>query len=122
MSVRRIVADRFEISEFIQQGGMGAVYRGQDLQTRQPVAIKLLNVLLAEDGTPRLTDFGVAHIDSSDMTGSGVVVGTYAYLSPESLNGLILDTRADIWAFGVLLFEMLTGRSPFTADSPGAVM
>src|SRR5262249_8828947 len=69
-----------------------------------------------------LTDFGVAHMDSSDLTESGQVMGTYSYLSPEALNGLTLDARTDIWAFGVLLFEMLAGRKPFMADNPGVMM
>ena len=63
--------------------------------------IKPDNVLLAEDGTPRLTDFGVAHMaDRTRLTQTGSVIGTYAYLSPEACNGLELDERADIWSFG----------------------
>ncbi len=84
--------------------------------------IKPANVLLAEDGTPRLTDFGVAHTGDSNLTNSGVLVGTYAYLSPEALNGESLDARADLWAFGVMLYEMLTGSRPFAGEHPAAVM
>jgi serine/threonine protein kinase len=84
--------------------------------------LKPANVLIAEDGTPRLTDFGVARIGNSDVTGTDQVVGTYNYLSPEALNGLPLDARADIWAFGVLLFEMLAGCKPFAADNLGALI
>ncbi len=85
--------------------------------------IKPDNVLLAEDGTPRLTDFGVAHLgDRTRLTQTGSVIGTYAYLSPEACNGLELDERADIWAFGVMLFEMLTGRVPFQGDSTAAIL
>lgn len=76
--------------------------------------IKPANVLLAEDGTPRLTDFGVAHMgDREPITQTGTLAGTYAYLSPEAIEGLELDNRADIWSFGTLLYEMLTGRVPF---------
>lgn len=85
--------------------------------------IKPDNVLLAEDGTPRLTDFGVAHLgDRTRLTQTGSVIGTYAYLSPEACNGLELDERADIWSFGVMLFEMLTGRVPFQGDSTAAII
>jgi hypothetical protein len=81
------------------------------------------NVLLTADGTPRLTDFGVARIgDRTRLTQSGFIVGTGAYLSPEACRGQELDTRADIWSFGVLLFEMLTGRLPFTGNNPAAVI
>ena len=85
--------------------------------------IKPDNVLLAEDGTPRLTDFGVAHLgDRTRLTQTGSVIGTYAYLSPEACNGLDLDERADIWSFGVMLFEALTGRVPFQGDSIAAIL
>jgi serine/threonine protein kinase/tetratricopeptide (TPR) repeat protein len=85
--------------------------------------IKPANVLLAEDGTPRLTDFGVARMDdSSRMTTTGAMVGTLAYLSPEACYGLEIDARSDIWAFGVMLFEMLTGRRPFEADNTAALL
>ncbi|MFN8374895.1 MAG: serine/threonine-protein kinase [Anaerolineae bacterium] len=77
--------------------------------------LKPANVLLAEDGTPRLTDFGVAFIASKErVTGTGVAVGTLDYLSPESLKSDVIDTRTDIWSFGVMLFEMLTGKRSAT--------
>ncbi len=85
--------------------------------------IKPDNVLLAEDGTPRLTDFGVAHLGNrTRLTQTGSVIGTYAYLSPEACNGLELDSRTDIWSFGVMLYEILTGRLPFQEASTGAIL
>ena len=84
--------------------------------------IKPGNVLLAEDGTPRLTDFGVARIGESTFTGTGNVIGTYGYISPELFEGHGSDTRGDIWAFGVLLYEMVAGRRPFAASEPAAEM
>ncbi len=75
--------------------------------------IKPGNVLLAEDGTPRLTDFGVARIGESTFTGTGSVIGTIGYISPEAFQGRGSDTRGDIWAFGVLLYEMVSGISRF---------
>jgi formylglycine-generating enzyme required for sulfatase activity len=79
--------------------------------------IKPQNVLLAEDDTPRLTDFGVAHIgDLSSITQSGALVGTLPYLSPEAWRFDEPDERTDIWAFGVMLYEMLAGRRPFLGD------
>ncbi len=84
--------------------------------------IKPANILLAEDGTPRLTDFGVARVGDSKMTEDGVVVGTFAYLSPEACRGDVLDSRSDIWAFGVVLYEMLTGKMPFEDTQPAALI
>ena len=80
--------------------------------------LKPANVLLAKDGIPRLTDFGIIQLaDSSPLTKTGLMVGTVNYLSPEAINSETLDFRADIWAFGVLLFEMLTGQLPFTGKN-----
>jgi len=85
--------------------------------------VKPANVLLAVDGTPRLTDFGVARMDDkTHVTQTGTVVGTLHYLSPEALNGLPLDERVDIWAFGVMLYEMLAGKRPFDDDSTGSLI
>jgi serine/threonine protein kinase/tetratricopeptide (TPR) repeat protein len=85
--------------------------------------LKPANVLIAEDGTPRLTDFGLAQIgDAPSLTQSGMLMGTYGYLSPEACKGLILDERADIWAMGVLIYEMLTGQMPFEANNVAAIL
>ncbi len=80
--------------------------------------LKPANVLLAADGTPRLADFGLAHLAAaSRLTQSGMLMGTVDYLSPEACRGEPLDERADIWAFGVMLFEMLSGQARFGGDN-----
>lgn len=82
--------------------------------------LKPANVLLAEDGTPYLTDFSVAYIaDSTRLTQTGTRIGTVNYFSPEACNGEKLDERADVWAMGVILYEMLTGKRPFTGKTIG---
>jgi serine/threonine protein kinase len=79
--------------------------------------LKPANVLLAEDGTPKLSDFGVAHFsDKPSLTEAGLLVGTFDYLSPEACQGQPLDERSDIWGLGVILFEMLTARRPFSGQ------
>jgi len=83
--------------------------------------LKPENVLLAADGTPRLSDFGLSRL--ADQEGSSrALVGTLPYLSPEALAGGALDARADLWALGVMLFEMLSGARPFRGESPAALV
>ena len=80
--------------------------------------LKPANILLAEDGTPRLTDFGIAHITHAPrITQSNALLGSPYYLSPEACTGEELDGRSDIWALGIILFEMVTGQLPFNGKS-----
>lgn len=85
--------------------------------------IKPDNIMFREDGTPVLTDFGIARaLDShSQMTRSGVSVGTPYYMSPEQCKAEQVDGRSDIYSLGVVLFEILTGYKPYEADSPMVV-
>ncbi|MBI5928801.1 MAG: protein kinase [Chloroflexi bacterium] len=85
--------------------------------------IKPANILLANDGTPRLTDFGLARMEKhQNVTQTGAMVGSVAYLSPEAIRGETYDSRTDIWSFGVVVYEMLAGKHPFDADSSSATL
>ncbi len=86
--------------------------------------LKPENVLRSEAGTPKLTDFGVARLlsETKRLTGTGALVGTPYYMSPEAWQGRPLDARADVWSLGVALYEMVTGRVPFEGDTLPAVM
>ncbi|MBC8099718.1 MAG: serine/threonine protein kinase, partial [Armatimonadetes bacterium] len=79
------------------------------------------NIMLDENGNAYLSDFGIARVLGSNMTGS-MIVGTPAYMSPEQAHGISIDGRSDIYALGVVLFELLTGREPYQADTPMAVL
>lgn len=82
--------------------------------------IKPENVLLSNSGQIKLADFGLARA-ATNQTSTGNLIGTVAYVSPELVTGAPADARSDIYALGIMLYEMLTGRQPFVADAPIAV-
>jgi len=84
--------------------------------------LKPSNILFDSRGTPYISDFGIAKMSqgSGTMTGSGII-GTPAYMAPEQATGDQVDGRADVYALGIILFEMLTGKQPYEADTPMAV-
>ncbi len=85
--------------------------------------IKPANVLLATLDRPVLGDFGIARlINESGLTVSGMLIGTPAYMSPEQGRGERSDARSDIYSLGIVLYEMLTGRPPYDADTPYAII
>ncbi len=85
--------------------------------------IKPENIFLTPAGTVKVTDFGIARVmGSSTMTQAGTVMGTPGYMSPEQVKGEKVDNRTDIFSAGVILYELLTGRRAFAADSLTAVM
>lgn len=86
--------------------------------------IKPANVMLTRTGDVKVMDFGIARAINdvqSSMTGTSAVMGTAQYLSPEQARGEVVDARSDLYSTGVLLYELLTGRPPFTGDSAVAI-
>jgi eukaryotic-like serine/threonine-protein kinase len=79
--------------------------------------IKPANILFSKNGQIKITDFGIAHLEDSDLTQLGSQVGTPAYMSPEQVLGDPADARTDIYSAGVVLYEMLTGRRPFEGST-----
>jgi serine/threonine protein kinase len=86
--------------------------------------VKSSNILMAQEEWPLLADFSLVKLTNADqtITSDGVILGTPAYIAPEQANGERVDPRADIYSLGVVMFEMITGRLPFTYDNPNMLM
>jgi eukaryotic-like serine/threonine-protein kinase len=80
--------------------------------------IKPHNIVVGGDGRLKVTDFGIARSGASQMTEAGSIVGTAQYLSPEQARGAPVDPRSDLYSLGIVLYEMLTGKVPFTGETP----
>ncbi len=133
------------VMPFVESGTLADLLRGQPLPLKQIRSIvsqvggalhyahthglvhrdvKPSNVLVDESGNCLLTDFGIAKMveGTAKFTGTGGVIGTPAYMSPEQGRGEKLDGRSDIYSLGIMLFEMATGRVPFNAETPVAII
>ncbi len=101
--------------------GLGAAHR-RGIVHRD---VKPQNILVGRDGSIKLTDFGIASvykdINAERLTTTGMTLGTVQYYAPEQAQGEIVNPAADVYALGIVMYEMLTGRPPFDGDTPVAV-
>jgi len=84
--------------------------------------LKPVNIVVTQGRGPVICDFGLAHVEDSALTQAGDLLGTPAYMAPECFHGEAVDARSDLFAVGVMLYELLTGRLPFTGANCGEIM
>ena len=84
--------------------------------------IKPGNVMVSRESVAKVVDFGIARVLDTSKTQTGMLIGTFAYMSPEQYHGEHADERSDIWSFGVLLYELLSYQKPFTGQNPASLM
>ncbi|MCE7958579.1 MAG: serine/threonine protein kinase, partial [Acidobacteria bacterium ACB2] len=99
---------------------VGQVAEALDYAHRRGIVhrdVKPANIIITPEGAVKITDFGIAKIESSTLTSSGQFLGTPNYMSPEQVTGDTVDGRSDLFSLGVALYELLTKKKPFTADN-----
>ena len=120
----RELKECFEANERFTTAGivriMSQILEALDYSHRQGVIhrdIKPANIFMLSDGSVKVADFGIAHIEASNLTQVGAVMGTPAYMSPEQIMGLPVDGRSDLFSAGVILYQFLTGERPFSGSA-----
>ena len=109
-----------QIKHVILNAALGLDYAHQNGVFHRDV--KPDNVMVSKTGVVKVMDFGIARVVESNLTKTGSVMGTPAYMSPEQVHGQKIDARSDIFSLGVILYELLTGKKPFTGETMSALM
>src|SRR5437870_2676371 len=108
---------KYRIETLLGRGGMAAVYKAQDTVLNRAVAIKVLEPALAVD--PRAVE---RFRREAVLTATGQVMGTADYLAPEQISGRPAGPRSDVYSLGVILYEMLTGVTPFAGETTASIL
>lgn len=121
ITLRDLLAERGRITPEQSLDVLEAILAGLSAAHRAGIVhrdLKPENILLAHDGRIKIGDFGLARAATANTATGKALLGTIAYLSPELVTRGVADARSDIYAVGIMLFEMLTGKQPFTGDEP----
>src|ERR1039457_7672332 len=122
--MRTVVAEQGPLDPAVAIDIVVQILRGARFAHRRGVVhrdLKPHNVILDEEGRARVTDFGIARAGASEMTLTGSIMGTAQYLSPEQAQGHTVSGRSDLYAVGIILYELLTGAVPFDGETAVAI-
>ncbi len=123
--LKKVILSRAPLAEREAVGVVMQIAAALDYAHRRGIVhrdIKPANVLLTDQGRVKITDFGVARLPGSDLTRSDQFVGSPGFMSPEQLKGGQVDGRSDLFALGVILYQLLTGKAPFEGESVSEVL
>jgi serine/threonine-protein kinase len=124
-SLEKLIARKAELPLVTKLGYMVQACRALDFAHRRGVVhrdVKPANIMVTRDGMVKVVDFGIARITDTCKTQTGALLGTLAYMSPEQLRGQHSEVSGDIWALGVVLYELLSYQRPFNGDNHAAVL
>jgi serine/threonine-protein kinase len=126
-NLQRLVENRNAVPTINKLSIMSEVAEGLQYAHEHGVIhrdIKPANIMRLSDGSVKIMDFGIARLIQRDtrLTAVGYMVGTPDYMAPEQFMGDTIDLQVDVWAYGVVLYEFLTGSNPFAANTPGVIM
>jgi serine/threonine-protein kinase len=124
-SLDKLIENRQELPLSQKIGYISYVCRALAYAHKQGVVhrdIKPANVMVTTEGTVKVVDFGIARIAETSKSQTGLVIGTLGYMSPQQIEGGRADARSDVWAAGILFYELLAYRRPFDAENYGTLM
>src|SRR5271163_450980 len=124
-NLEQLIARRAELPVTVKLDYAMQACRAFDFAHKRGIVhrdIKPGNVMVSKEGTVKVVDFGIARILETSRTQTGMLIGTFAYMSPEQYHGEHADERSDIWSFGVLLYELLSYQRPFAGLTPASLM